>query len=92
MDDDTASDEGGSALSKKQRIAKSRGASKLSSVRTPNVEDNNESSSLPTPQVTGDEEDIALIPDNIAANGVDDFDEDDLEADLEAELAAAGED
>ncbi|KAK1487287.1 FCP1-like phosphatase [Colletotrichum cuscutae] len=92
MDDDTASDEGGSALSKKQRIAKSRGASKLSSVRTPSVEDNNESSSLPTPQVTGDEEDVALIPDNVAANGVDDFDEDDLEADLEAELAAAGED
>ncbi|KAK1593511.1 FCP1-like phosphatase [Colletotrichum navitas] len=92
MDDDTASDEGGSALSKKQRVAKSRGASKLSSVRTPNAEDN-ESSSLPTPQVTGDEEDVSLVPDSAAAEGGDDdFDEDDLEADLEAELAAAGED
>ncbi|WYZ33807.1 hypothetical protein EsH8_I_000083 [Colletotrichum jinshuiense] len=93
MDDDTASDEGGSALSKKQRVAKSRGASKLSSVRTPNAEDN-ESSSLPTPQVTGDEEDVSLVPDGGAAagGGDDDFDLDDLEADLEAELAAAGED
>ncbi|GKT82201.1 FCP1-like phosphatase [Colletotrichum tofieldiae] len=91
MDDDAASDEGGSALSKKQRVAKSRGASKLSSVRTPNAEDN-ESSSLPTPQVTGDEEDVSLVPDSGAVDGGDDFDEDDLEADLEAELAAAGED
>ncbi|KZL82419.1 fcp1-like phosphatase [Colletotrichum incanum] len=91
MDDDTASDEGGSALSKKQRVAKSRGASKLSSVRTPNAEDN-ESSSLPTPQVTGDEEDVSLVPDVGTVDGVDDFDEDDLEADLEAELAAAGDD
>ncbi|GKT50467.1 RNA polymerase II subunit A C-terminal domain phosphatase SSU72 [Colletotrichum spaethianum] len=90
-DDDTASDEGGSALSKKQRVAKSRGASKLSSVRTPNAEDN-ESSSLPTPQVTGDEEDVSLVPDGGAVDGGDDFDEDDLEADLEAELAAAGDD
>ncbi|OLN91700.1 RNA polymerase II subunit A C-terminal domain phosphatase [Colletotrichum chlorophyti] len=90
IDDDTASDDGGSALSKKQRVAKSRGASKLSSVRTPNAEDN-ESSSLPTPQVTGDEEDVALVPDGGAVDDGDDFDEDDLEADLEAELAAAGE-
>ncbi|KAK2039474.1 FCP1-like phosphatase [Colletotrichum somersetense] len=95
MDDDTASDEGGSALSKKQRVAKSRGASKLSSVRTPNNAEDNESSSLPTPQVTGDEEDVSLVPDSGAADGGggdDDFDEDDLEADLEAELAAAGDD
>ncbi|KAK2011996.1 hypothetical protein LZ32DRAFT_532997 [Colletotrichum eremochloae] len=91
MDDDTASDEGGSVLSKKQRLAKNRGASKLSSVRTPNAEDN-ESSSLPTPQVTGDEEDVSLVPDSGAVDGGDDFDEDDLEADLEAELAAAGDD
>ncbi|GJC91217.1 FCP1-like phosphatase [Colletotrichum higginsianum] len=91
MDDDTASDEGGSALSKKQRVAKSRGASKLSSVRTPNAEDH-ESSSLPTPQITGDEEDISRARDDGAVvDGGDDFDEDDLEADLEAELAAAGE-
>ncbi|TDZ33319.1 RNA polymerase II subunit A C-terminal domain phosphatase [Colletotrichum spinosum] len=91
-DDDAASDEGGSALSKKQRVAKSRGASKLSSVRTPNA-DNNESSSLPTPQVTGDEADVSLVPEDAVNldNGAD-FDEDDLEADLEAELLAAGED
>ncbi|KAF9874325.1 FCP1-like phosphatase [Colletotrichum karsti] len=92
VDDDNASDEGGSALSKKQRVAKSRGASKLSSVRTPNADDN-ESSSLPTPQVTGDEEDASLLPDGAVNldNGAD-FDEDDLEADLEAELLAAGDD
>ncbi|KAL0940104.1 RNA polymerase ii ctd phosphatase [Colletotrichum truncatum] len=92
VDDDTASDEGGSALSKKQRVAKSRGASKLSSVRTPNADDN-ESSSLPTPQVTGDEEDVSLVPDGgVNLDNGADFDEDDLEADLEAELLAAGED
>lgn len=92
VDDDNASDEGGSALSKKQRVAKSRGASKLSSVRTPNADDN-ESSSLPTPQVTGDEEDVSLVPDGgVNLDNGADFDEDDLEADLEAELLAAGED
>ncbi|KAJ0368161.1 hypothetical protein COL154_002913 [Colletotrichum chrysophilum] len=92
VDDDNASDEGGSALSKKQRVAKSRGASKLSSVRTPNADDN-ESSSLPTPQVTGDEEDVSLVPDGgVNLDHGADFDEDDLEADLEAELLAAGED
>ncbi|KAF6829639.1 RNA polymerase ii ctd phosphatase [Colletotrichum plurivorum] len=76
VDDDTASDEGGSALSKKQRVARSRGASKLSS-------------SLPTPQITGDEEDASLA--TIAGFDDDDLDAD-LEADLEAELLAAGED
>jgi RNA polymerase II subunit A C-terminal domain phosphatase len=76
-DDDTVSDDSGtSALAKKQRVAKSRGASLLRSVRTPTGDE--ESSGLPTPQVTGDEEDVALVPEQ----------DGDLEDELEAELMA----
>jgi RNA polymerase II subunit A C-terminal domain phosphatase len=68
-------------------LARSRGGSSLRAVLTPNGnedDDDNEGSSLPTPQVTGDEEDlVALVP---SQNG--DIVADDLEADLLAELEA----
>ncbi|KAH8175203.1 NLI interacting factor-like phosphatase domain-containing protein [Sarocladium implicatum] len=80
-----------SVLAKKQRLARSRGASTLRSVRTPNgaaEEDADDAvhSSLPTPGPTGDEEDEGGNPANLD-NG-DDFDEDQLEADLLAEFEA----
>ncbi|KAI5460338.1 hypothetical protein BGZ63DRAFT_357732 [Mariannaea sp. PMI_226] len=67
-DDDGSSAIGESALAKKQRLARNRGASALRSVRTPNGDDAGES--LPTPRP--------------------DFDDDDLERELLAELEAAG--
>jgi RNA polymerase II subunit A-like phosphatase len=84
-----------SVLAKKQRLARSRGASALRTVRTangsvdePNGAADGESaavpSSLPTPGPTGDEEDgAAANPDN-----QEDFDDDDLEKELLAEFDA----
>ena len=65
-----------SALAKKQRLARSRGASGLRSVTTGEQEE----VGLPTPGPTGDEEVV----------DVEDFD-DELARELEAELEAAGE-
>ncbi|KAK0385516.1 hypothetical protein NLU13_6696 [Sarocladium strictum] len=82
-----------SVLAKKQRLARSRGASTLRSVRTANgtgepsvAEDGAKVlSSLPTPGPTGDEEDGGLV--NL--DNQEDFDEDDLEKELLAEFDAA---
>ncbi|KAG7105088.1 RNA polymerase II subunit A C-terminal domain phosphatase like protein [Verticillium longisporum] len=89
--------EDGSALAKRQRVAKDRGASKLSAVRTSGGsgtgEETAESSSLPTPQVTGDEDNLAYT--NGASQAASQADTDDLdleaamEAEMEKELAAA---
>jgi RNA polymerase II subunit A-like phosphatase len=75
-------DEGdGSALVKRQRLARDRGASRLSSARLPG--DDPESSSLPTPQITDGDGD----PDTQDGGGMDDL-EAELEAALERELSA----
>lgn len=80
-----------SVLAKKQRIARSRGASSLRSVRTPNGEeevageDKRVNSSLPTPGPTGDEED-AGAGNVVNPDGGEDFDEDELEKALMAEF------
>lgn len=83
---------GGSSgnLSKKQRLAKSRPSSSL---RAEYHAD--EDSSLPTPHITGDEDDISLVKvaaqnniGDIAGNETFEIDEDDLEADLMAEFEA----
>lgn len=80
-DDDDSEEE--SSLAKKQRIANAR-TTGLKTVKTPNS--TRSESSLPTPAVTGDENDEEA--DNVAVGGAEmDFDEDDLEADLEAEFA-----
>ncbi|CAM1503588.1 Fc.00g011790.m01.CDS01 [Cosmosporella sp. VM-42] len=92
-DDGTASIASESVLAKKQRVARSRGASALRSVLTPNGDDGgDEEPSLPTPGPTGDEgteegDGSGLV--NLDQQ--EDFDEDDLERDLLAELEAAGE-
>lgn len=65
---------GESVLAKKQRLSRNRGTSALRAVHTADDE------GLPTPGPTGDEE---------ANGGEEDFDEDDLERDLLAELEAA---
>jgi len=83
---------GGSAgnLAKKQRLAKSRPSSSL---RAEYHADGD--SSLPTPQITGDEDDVSLIKVATQNSQVDalenetfEIDEDDLEADLMAEFEA----
>lgn len=84
-EDGTVSAFGESILAKKQRVARSRGASTLRTVRTPNGEDAGDESTLPTPGPTGDEGEVATNHDQ-----QDDFDEDDLERELLAELEAAG--
>ncbi|KAF4976483.1 hypothetical protein FZEAL_6849 [Fusarium zealandicum] len=91
-DDDGASAVGESILAKKQRVARSRGASTLRSIHTPNGDDMDEEVvSLPTPGPTGDEgmEDkngsLVIKPDEN-----EDFDDDELERELLAELEAAG--
>ncbi|KXJ89274.1 hypothetical protein Micbo1qcDRAFT_165329 [Microdochium bolleyi] len=94
------SDDGddGSLLAKKQRLAKTR-TTGLRNVH--NVgEDDTESNGLPTPGATGDDDEVNLVPrsndadKDIAAfaQSAEDDDDDDidgLEAELEAELAAA---
>ncbi|KAK7409116.1 CTD phosphatase Fcp1 [Neonectria punicea] len=92
LDDDGSSITGESVLAKKQRVARSRGASTLRSVRTPNGEDADEEASLPTPGPTGDEgtegdDRSRLVIDNDTQQN---FDDDDLERELLAELEAAG--
>ena len=87
-----------SALAKKQRVARSRGASSLRSVTMGDeLDDQDEGSALPTPGPTGDEgteadEDPARrLAGEEAATNVDqgqDFDDDELARELEAELEA----
>ncbi|KAH6677881.1 RNA polymerase II subunit A C-terminal domain phosphatase [Plectosphaerella plurivora] len=72
-------DEDGSALVKRQRLARDRGASRLSSAKLPG--DDAESSSLPTPQITDGDGDGG------DGEGMDDL-EAELEAALERELSA----
>lgn len=91
-DDGSSSIAGESVLAKKQRVARSRGASTLRSVRTPNGEDaDEEGTSLPTPGPTGDEgtegDDRTRV---VTEDQGEDFDDDDLERELLAELEAAG--
>ncbi|KAF7562949.1 hypothetical protein G7046_g1194 [Stylonectria norvegica] len=97
--DEDESDEDGSAgvtgeslLAKKQRVARSRGASTLRSVQTPNGDDpDDDVSSLPTPGPTGDEATEGDVATRAAAVDEDeDFDDDELERELLAELEAAG--
>ncbi|KAL2751854.1 hypothetical protein ACRALDRAFT_2114708 [Sodiomyces alcalophilus JCM 7366] len=94
-DGDEDSEGDGSVLAKRQRVAKDRGASRLSSVQVPQAGEST-SSSLPTPQVTGDEDEAAAQKNGEShKHAVYDEDEDDFGADLEAELekeleAAAG--
>jgi RNA polymerase II subunit A-like phosphatase len=83
------------SFAKKQRLARSRG---YSSLRAEFVNsDDAVDGSLPTPQVTGDEDDVMLLkPDGEENDGDDeqnidesfDFDDDVLEAELLAELEA----
>ncbi|RSL96629.1 hypothetical protein CDV31_013402 [Fusarium ambrosium] len=89
-DNDGASTIGESVLAKKQRLARNRGASGLRAIHTPNGDDaDEEDASLPTPGPTGDE-----AADNknglVNADETMDFDEDELERELLAELEAAG--
>ena len=89
-DDDTASLTGESVLAKKQRVARSRGASSLRSVQTPNGA-GEEEESLPTPGPTGDE--LTEGYDGERAVNLDDqadFDDDEMERELMAGLEAAG--
>ncbi|KAF5023182.1 hypothetical protein F66182_4763 [Fusarium sp. NRRL 66182] len=91
-DDDGTSSIGESVLAKKQRLARNRGASGLRSIQTPNGDDpDTEDGSLPTPVPTGDEamedRDKGHV---INADEGQDFDEDELERELLAELEAAG--
>ncbi|KAM0324648.1 hypothetical protein ACHAQA_008039 [Verticillium albo-atrum] len=88
-EDDDGESEDGSALAKRQRVAKDRGASKLSAVRTSGGgggEETAESSSLPTPQVTGDEDNVAFTNGASQADSQADTDDLDLEAAMEAEM------
>ncbi|KAH7129404.1 hypothetical protein B0J13DRAFT_137436 [Dactylonectria estremocensis] len=98
-DSDDSDDDGDSSitsesvLAKKQRVARSRGVSALRSVRTPNGEDGeDEGAGLPTPGPTGDEgtegDDRSRVLNN--NDQVEEFDDDDLERELLAELEAAG--
>ena len=87
-DDDGTSSIGESVLAKKQRLARNRGASSLRSIQTPNGDDT-EDGSLPTPVPTGDEaaedRDKGLI---VNTDEGQDFDDDELERELLAELMA----
>jgi RNA polymerase II subunit A-like phosphatase len=82
-----------SVLAKKQRLARSRGASALRSVRTANGTgeqngadgDDKVHSSLPTPGPTGDEEDGPAM----TMDTGEDFDDDDLEKEMLAEFEAS---
>ncbi|KAK2678009.1 FCP1 homology domain [Fusarium oxysporum f. sp. vasinfectum] len=88
--DDDGSNLGESVLAKKQRLARNRGASGLRSIQTPNGDDQDtEDGSLPTPVPTGDEavEDRDKEPLVNVDDGAD-FDEDELERELLAELMA----
>lgn len=83
---------GESILAKKQRLSRSRGTSALRAVRTPNGgEAEGQGSSLPTPGPTGDEGTGGEGGGAAAATHDDgaDFDDDDLERELLAELEAA---
>ncbi|KAF5722987.1 FCP1-TFIIF interacting component of CTD phosphatase [Fusarium mundagurra] len=88
--DDDSSNLGESVLAKKQRLARNRGASGLRSIQTPNGDDQDtEDGSLPTPVPTGDED--VVDRDKEPLVNVDDgadFDEDELERELLAELMA----
>lgn len=78
-----------SVLAKKQRLARERGGSSLRAVRTPDAAD--ETNSLPTPNGTNDDEEVLLVknmPASQTSKAADDLDDDDLEADLLAELEA----
>ncbi|KAH6886403.1 hypothetical protein B0T10DRAFT_80460 [Thelonectria olida] len=93
-DDDGSSVAGESALAKKQRLARSRGASALRSVRTPNG--NSAGDSLPTPGENGEMEGVQSDRVGEWQKTVDPLppsdedDDDDLERELLAELEAAG--
>jgi len=76
------SDENTSRLAKKQNTAKSR-TTGLKTVKTPNSMQSE--SSLPTPGVTGDEEDVRGVVEDDSSIG-DDL-EKEMEAEMEAELA-----
>lgn len=80
-DDDETDEE--SSLAKKQRLARVR-TTGLKTVKTPNSA--NSESSLPTPEITGEEEldRDETIPPNAEDDG--DVDEDDLEAEMMAEF------
>jgi RNA polymerase II subunit A C-terminal domain phosphatase len=114
VDDDLASDEEGLAASNKKQKLATKPGSKLRNVQTLNgtgdEEEGEPSSSLPTPGITGDEEDVVLVPNGAEAvtaagntearSGTDGTDgggnweegrtedDDDLEAELMAELDA----
>ncbi|KAF5666625.1 RNA polymerase II subunit A C-terminal domain-containing protein [Fusarium heterosporum] len=95
-DDDGGTPIGESVLAKKQRLARNRGASSLRSIQTPNGDDDQdtEDGNLPTPVRTGDEAmedrdgDWDKGPVTNPAEGQD-FDEDELERELLAELMAS---
>ncbi|KAI8965489.1 hypothetical protein F5Y11DRAFT_354855 [Daldinia sp. FL1419] len=98
-EDGTSDEAEGSALAKKQRIAKAR-TTGLRNVRNATDEEDEEGSGLPTPMGTGDEEDAArktsFQGEEEAINEEDEGEEEDddfadLEAELEAELRAEGE-
>ncbi|KAM5341854.1 hypothetical protein ACJ41O_014885 [Fusarium nematophilum] len=99
-DNDGTSSIGESALAKKQRVARSRGASALRSIHTPNGGSADEEGvRLPTPGPTGNEGTAdkngtrVMVNSVVVVNNVDeepDFDEDELERELRAELEAAG--
>lgn len=98
-DDDGSVVGGESALAKKQRLARSRGASALRSVRTPNGHDADAGDSLPTPGENGENGDMEGVePDSVGEwqttvdplPSSDADDDDDLERELLAELEAAG--
>ncbi|KAK5993080.1 RNA polymerase II subunit A C-terminal domain phosphatase [Cladobotryum mycophilum] len=84
---------GESVLAKKQRVSRSRGASALRSVHTLNDDDGDaDVSNIATPLVAGDETADVTADDStlMDADGGVDFDDDELERDLLAELEAAG--
>lgn len=86
--DSTASTTGESALAKKQRIARSRGESVLRAVQSLDGDVADDGASLPTPNPTGDEGTEGDGP----LAGIDqqeEFENDDLERELLAELEAA---
>ncbi|KOS22172.1 RNA polymerase II subunit A C-terminal domain phosphatase [Escovopsis weberi] len=89
-DDSSASVAGESALAKKQRISRSRGASALRSSRTSNgqtdAEDGEGDVDVSARATPAAGEDSAMID----ADGGADFDEDELERELLAELEASG--
>ena len=84
-DDEEGSDSSPNGSPKKQRLNRIRGSSKLR-----NQYNSDADSSLPTPQVTGDEEEAHQLGKAQAAVEESGNFEDDLEADLYAEFEAAG--